>query len=230
MTQRMHEENAAFPLSQSQQNIWDLEKAYSGTSINHITTSVRIQGQFRLDLLQKSIRLLLESDSSLRTRIEMREGKLVQYIVPMEEEAVPVFDFSLSGQDGVENWAQALAREPMPVLGGALCRFWLFKTGENDGGILMKLHHLISDGWSQVLLCNKLQKIYLDLLEGRTVRCRLRRNTGCMSARSSSICKAPPAEKMRLTGQRSSSKAASRPRSSRFTARRSARWESAKAI
>ncbi len=42
-------------------------------------------------------RLLLESDSSLRTRIEMREGKLVQYIVPMEEEAVPVFDFSLSG-------------------------------------------------------------------------------------------------------------------------------------
>ena len=45
-----------------------------------------------------------------------------------------------------------------------------------------------------------------------------------------SICKAPPAEKMRLTGQRSSSKAASRPRSSRFTARRSARWESAKAI
>lgn len=106
VTQRMHEENAAFPLSQSQQNIWDLERAYSGTSINHITTSVRIQGQFRLDLLQKSIRLLLESDSSLRTRIEMREGKLVQYIVPMEEEAVPVFDFSLSGQDGVENWAQ----------------------------------------------------------------------------------------------------------------------------
>lgn len=34
----------------------------------------------------------------------------------------------------------------------------------------MKLHHLISDGWSQVLLCNKLQKIYLDLLEGRTVQ------------------------------------------------------------
>ena len=91
VTQRMHEENAAFPLSQSQQNIWDLERAYSGTSINHITTSVRIQGPFRLDLLQKSIRLLLESDSSLRTRIEMREGKLVQYIVPMEEEAVPVF-------------------------------------------------------------------------------------------------------------------------------------------
>ena len=29
--------------------------------------------------------------------------------------------FSLSGQDGVENWAQALAREPMPVLGGAFC-------------------------------------------------------------------------------------------------------------
>lgn len=64
----------------------------------------------------------------------------------------------------------------------------------------MKLHHLISDGWSQVLLCNKLQKIYLDLLEGARCSCRLRRNTGCMSARSSSICKAPPAEKMRLTG------------------------------
>ena len=162
----MREEEMSFPLSQSQKNIWDLERAYSGTSINHITTSVRIQGQFRLDLLQESIRLLLASDLSLRTRIRMQEGQPVQLIAPLEEEPIPVFDFSLSGQEGVTSWAQALSKEAMPVLDGALCHFWLFKIGENDGGVLIKLHHLISDGWSQVLLCNKLQKIYLELLAG----------------------------------------------------------------
>ncbi|MDD3193003.1 MAG: amino acid adenylation domain-containing protein [Oscillospiraceae bacterium] len=167
MANWVHEGSAAFPLSHSQKNIWDLERAYSGTSINHITTSVRIQGQFHPALLQKCVRLILASDPSLRARVRMQGDQPVQYLAPAGEEPVPVFDFSLSGQEGVESWAQALAREPIPVLESALYRFWIFKTGENDGGILFKLHHLISDGWSQVLFCNKLQQTYLDLVQGR---------------------------------------------------------------
>lgn len=95
----------------------------------------------------------------------------------------------------------------------------------------MKLHHLISDGWSQVLLCNKLQKIYLDLLEGRTVQLppapeyRLHVSEEQQYLQSAA-CRKDEAYWAALFEQ----SCRARPRSSRFTARRSARWESAKAI
>ena len=95
----------------------------------------------------------------------------------------------------------------------------------------MKLHHLISDGWLSGAFCATNCK-NLSVMAGRAqVADRLRRNTGCMSARSVGICKAPPAEMMRLTGQRSSRQ--SYPRAKHLAQGSSAavspaRWESAK--
>ena len=41
---------------------------------------------------------------------------------------------------------------------------------EYGGGILVKLHHIIADGWSQIMLCNKIGKTYLELLQGKEVK------------------------------------------------------------
>ena len=53
-----------FPLSQSQQNIWNLERTFAGTSINNISTTIRIHGRIDFVLLQKSIQMVLEADIS----------------------------------------------------------------------------------------------------------------------------------------------------------------------
>lgn len=68
-----------FPLSQSQLNIWNLEQAYPGTSINHISTTVTIRGKIDFVLLQRSITMLLEADATLRTRITLQGDKPVQF-------------------------------------------------------------------------------------------------------------------------------------------------------
>ena len=156
-----------FPLSQSQKNVWDLEQSYPGTSINHIATTVRISGQVDLTALQKTIQLIIEADSSLRIRIGLQNNQPVQYYVPYEPERFDVFDFSLSGEEGISRWEEASAKDVMDCVDKPLYRFWIFHAGENEGGVLFKLHHLISDGWSQVMLCNKIQKTYLELLAGK---------------------------------------------------------------
>ena len=55
----------------------------------------------------------------------------------------------------------------MALTDAPLYRFVLLRTGENSGGLVIKMHHLISDGWTQVLLCNRIGQLYLDLLSGR---------------------------------------------------------------
>lgn len=157
----------SFPLSLSQQNIRDLELRYSGTSINVISATVRISGRVDFSLLSETLNRILASDASLRTRLVPAGTELLQEYAPAAPEIFPVFDFSLTDPAGFSHWETAVTRESMPLYGAPLCRFYLFRTGVVDGGVLIKSHHIIMDGWSQVLLCNRIAETYLALLSGK---------------------------------------------------------------
>jgi len=155
-----------FPLSLSQLNILNLERALAGTSVNNISTTVRIRGRVDFVALQQSINRVVESDPSLRTQLVNVDGEMMQYHAPFSKEEFPVYDFTNTSGEGIENWENAVTRELIPLEDGPLYRFVLFRDSENSGGILVKLHHIISDGWSQIMICNKIGKTYLELLKG----------------------------------------------------------------
>ena len=52
-----------FALSLSQHNIWDLECIIPGTSVNNISTTIRIRGRVDMVALQECIYRVLESDA-----------------------------------------------------------------------------------------------------------------------------------------------------------------------
>ena len=162
-------EGNVFPLSLSQQNILNLERSLPGTSVNNISTTVRFKGHLDFPLLQESIHRVLENDASMCMRLKMEAGEMVQYHVPYVREDFPVYDFSNTSKEGIENWEIALTREPIPLEESPLYRFVLFRDGENSGGILVKLHHIMADGWSQIMICNRIGKTYLELLAGDKV-------------------------------------------------------------
>lgn len=158
--------SGAYPLSLSQQNIWDVECTCPGTSVNNICTTLRIHGRIDFSALQRGVNAVLAADGSLRARIALQDKTPVQYQAPFQAEQIPIYDFSQTSQEGIENWEETFTREVMPLLDAPLYRFVLLRTGENSGGLVIKMHHLISDGWTQVLLCNRIGQIYLDLLDG----------------------------------------------------------------
>lgn len=161
------ESHNLYPLSLSQNNIWDVERACPGTSINNICTTLHIQGRVDFPALQRSVDFVLAADGSLRTRFILQDQTPMQYQAPFQREQVPIYDFSQTSQEGIHRWEEAFTREVMPLLDAPLYRFVLLRTGENTGGLVVKLHHLISDGWTQALVCNRIGQVYLDLLAGR---------------------------------------------------------------
>ena len=156
-----------FPLSLSQQNILALERSLAGTSVNNISTTVRIRGRLDFAILTKSINMVIKNDSTLRTRLSHTPDGLMQYRVPFAHEDFPVYDFTNTSAEGIENWEVAVTREAIFADDAPLYRFILFRDSEYGGGILVKLHHIIADGWSQIMLCNKIGRIYLELLQGK---------------------------------------------------------------
>ena len=125
----IEQQRELFPLSLSQLNIWNLERAFPGTSINNISTTVRIRGHLDMPLLQESIQRILACDASLRTRLSVVDGQVMQYHVPYEREEFPVYDFCNTSTAGFENWENSVTRERMPLEEMPLYRFVLFRDG-----------------------------------------------------------------------------------------------------
>lgn len=156
-----------YPLSLSQKNIWDIERTLEDTSINNICTTLHIRGRVNLSALQRSVDLVLSADASLRTRILLIDGTPMQYHAPFRAHTIPVYDFTQTGEDGIHDWENAFTREVMPIIDAPLYRFAILLTGESSGSLVVKMHHLISDGWTQVLVCNRIGQCYLSLLSGQ---------------------------------------------------------------
>lgn len=154
-----------FPLSYSQQNIWNLEQAYPGISINNICTALYIEGNFRVDLLQRCIGYAYEVFPVLRTRITYENGKALQYISDEMPVPAPFIDFSKTNQRGGEVWNRSAAREHLPLYNMNLCQMTIFKLSENEGGIMTRVHHIIADAWSQALVTNHIIHNYFQLLQ-----------------------------------------------------------------
>ena len=82
-----------FPLSLSQRSICDLERTFSGTSINAISTTISVKGRTDILLLERALNIVLSSDISLRTRIKLRENTPMQYFAKYEEEHFRFFNY-----------------------------------------------------------------------------------------------------------------------------------------
>ena len=159
-----------FPLSSSQMNIWNLEQAFGSTPMNNICETIRIRGTFDISAISRCLNLVLESDPSLRIQITVdASGIPMQYELPYEKTNFTVLDFSMTNEEGLVRWEESITREVMPVVERPLYQFVIIRIGEHEGEILVKTHHLISDGWSQVALINKIAVTYLDLISGSDV-------------------------------------------------------------
>jgi amino acid adenylation domain-containing protein/thioester reductase-like protein len=156
------------PLSCSQMNIWNLEMAYPGLPINNICTALRIEGNLNLEYLQSCIELSYQAFPSLRTRITVRDGVPCQYVSGEIPARTVIFDFTETNEQGVGSWFQSVAREHFTLCDAPLCQMLVFKTAENSGGILTRVHHIVADAWSHGLITNYIIHNYFQLLQNNT--------------------------------------------------------------
>ncbi|WP_159882428.1 non-ribosomal peptide synthetase [Paenibacillus puerhi] len=159
--------SGTYDLTHPQKRIWYTEKTFPGTSVATIGGIVHIQTEgLDVQRLIASIRHLFRTSDALRLRFAETDGIPHQHLTDELDLPIEVVDFTGSGKEAAMAWAREQFRIPLPITGSRLCSFQLGLLGGDQAMLLLKQHHLISDGHSMVLTVNRILDTYLELQHG----------------------------------------------------------------
>ncbi|RKH35770.1 amino acid adenylation domain-containing protein [Corallococcus praedator] len=159
------------PVSFSQERMWFQDRLSPGSAAFNIPVRVRFSGALDAAVLRASLQELVRRHAPLRTTFIEQDGRPLQRIAPDMDLALTVVD--LQGFPAEEREAEALrqlteqARQPFDLEKGPLLRALLYRLEPLEHLLLLKLHHIITDGWSMGVLVRELGALYPALASGQ---------------------------------------------------------------
>lgn len=147
-----------------QKKIWEVQQSYPDTDICNIGGCLHLEGKYDSALLQKTIEVFLQCSSSFWMKVNT-EGTVC--FDKIKKYRMKEYDFSGLTETETDAIIQNWICEPFSLYDNYLFDFrLLYLSGKTV--IFEKFHHLIADGYT-VSLCAKYQeKIYEQLLSGKT--------------------------------------------------------------
>ncbi len=150
------------PLSFAQQRLWFIDQLEPGSPLYNVPLALRVSGRLAVEALARSLSEVERRHEALRTVFPAEEGIPTQVIRPAAELALPVIDLSrLAGrEDQAIAIAHQLEQRPFDLARGPLWRSALVRLGAEEHLVAVSMHHIISDGWSTVVLVRELAALY----------------------------------------------------------------------
>jgi amino acid adenylation domain-containing protein len=152
------------PLSSGQERLWFLEQFDPDSRAYNRPAHIRFKGRLKVDALEQTLNRIVERHETLRTSFPADENGPRQDINPELVLSMPVVDLSdLNAQD-CECEARRLAGEetllPFDLSRGPLIRAKLLRLNQEEYILLLTFHHIVFDGWSQMILHREISMLY----------------------------------------------------------------------
>ena len=163
------DDDASYPVSHAQQRLWLQEQLEPGTTRNVMAGALELHGALDGDALEAAFDGLLARHDILRTRYHARQGEPRQRILPHARIAMPRHDLRPLPADAQRTALEAIERD---VAAGfdleheSPLRVQLVRLADDRHRLLLALHHIASDGWSNGILRNDLSALYVAARRG----------------------------------------------------------------
>ncbi len=157
------------PLSFAQQRIWLLDQLEPTPWTYNITIARRLHGPLQLDPLQRALDGLLDRHEALRTTYPVIDGRPVQHIGPPVPFPLTIVDLTESDDAEAESTrvAGAEVRQRFDLAHGPIIRGVLMRLSPGDHVLVLTMHHIATDAWSEAVLLRELSVLYDACAGGR---------------------------------------------------------------
>jgi amino acid adenylation domain-containing protein len=162
----------ALPLSFAQQRLWFLDRLQPGSAFYNIPSAVQLVGVLDASALEQALQGLVQRHEALRTSFHIQEdGSPVQQLHPRARLPLTVVDLShlpeSERESGAREQAALEAQKPFDLTQAPLLRTTLVRLSERHHVLLVTVHHIVSDGWSNGILVREVGALYSAFSQGR---------------------------------------------------------------
>ncbi|MFC7519136.1 condensation domain-containing protein, partial [Herbaspirillum sp. GCM10030257] len=143
--------------------LWFLSQMEGVSQAYHIPLGLRMQGTLDRAALRHALDRIVARHEALRTTFVLEHGQPVQRIAPADS-GFTLQEHDLRNQNDAEarlgELAEAEAAAPFDLATGPLVRGRLIRLDDDEHVLLVTMHHIVSDGWSQGILVNEFSALY----------------------------------------------------------------------
>ncbi|RKF33334.1 non-ribosomal peptide synthetase, partial [Paraburkholderia fungorum] len=151
------------PLSAAQQRLWFMQRYEPWSTAYNIVHGFDLDGPLDLARLTRAFERVIGRHEILRTRFVEHDGVTCQKVLDAVDFSIAHRRRDASGLLKGEGWHQGLleseARKPFD-LDGSLLRVRVHSADEARHLLVVALHHLVSDGWSNAIWARDLAAAY----------------------------------------------------------------------
>jgi thioesterase domain-containing protein/acyl carrier protein len=158
------------PTSLVQKRYWLLDQLVPGNPALNMPLAFRLAGPLDVPALERALSDLAIRHEILRASFD-RVGADVMEIVRQEAAvSLDVVDLSTlpaaERDQRTEELVLEEARKPFVLARGPLLRTSLVRRAENDHVLLVTMHHIVCDGWSNGIVVREIGELYRAAVEG----------------------------------------------------------------
>jgi len=146
----------SYKTSSTQKRIYLIDQIQDRNVTYNIPLAFRIKGELNDEILKKSFNKLVERHEILRTRFDLKDGNPIQII---EENIEVQLDIITDTNSAIQEILKRLI-QPFDLSRAPLLRTWIVRNGDQDGYLLIDVHHIIFDGESIPALFKELNELY----------------------------------------------------------------------
>ncbi|QXV63861.1 amino acid adenylation domain-containing protein [Mucilaginibacter sp. 21P] len=156
------EEAEYYDLSNGQKRLWLLDQFQNSGNAYSLQFAFKFKGDVDFLAFEKSFNLLIDRHGSLRTIFKLVNNEPRQFVyAPGVIKYVNGYDH-VSDEEGhsVDEIAEKFFSSPFDVTSWPLFRAGFIKLNSRECVFLLKIHHIIADGWSVEVLARELALAY----------------------------------------------------------------------
>jgi amino acid adenylation domain-containing protein len=156
-------------LSGAERRLWFVDQIAKDDPFYNMPLAARLHGPLNRQSLQDAIDQIVARHESLRTTYHLVGGEPQRTI----HDAMPILcrwiDVASSGDldNDLRRRMRVASRAPFDLENGPLLRVTVFRINDNEHVILLVMHHIISDGWSMIVMLRELTLAY-EISRGAT--------------------------------------------------------------
>lgn len=164
-------EELVFPTTVGQKRFWSLDALQPGNTALNMPLAFRLAGRLDRRAVQLALDEILRRHEVLRCRFEMEGDELVQVVqapgpVAMRwidcVETVEAERVARVEEVKIEEGSRPFNLAKGPLLRGAVATF-----SDSEHVLMISMHHIVSDGWSNGVVLHEFAENYTRVVQGR---------------------------------------------------------------